>query len=385
MSKGIYMLYSELNVSDEIRRAVERMGFEELTEVQEKAIGPMMEGHDVIAKAPTGTGKTCAFGIPLLSHLDVSQTKTQALILAPTRELAQQITGDLRELAHFMPDVRIACVYGGQAIVKQIDQLKKGAHIVVATPGRLLDHMQRRTVNLSGVTRVVLDEADEMLDMGFYKDVRRILDSLKNKKQLGMFSATISREVMDIGWLYQRDAVEITVLPVEDSMPKITQYSLKTTGRNKLADLAEIIVSNKFERVMVFCNTKYTTAMLSNQLARLQFNVDCLHGDLSQAERNAIMGDFKAGKLHVLVSTDVAARGIDVDDVDAVINYDLPPANEYYTHRIGRTGRARKAGVAYILYMPDEAKRLKELIRLTRNTVIPVHFDEQRHLVEGEG
>lgn len=377
------MQYSDYPIMEELRRAVQRMGFEELTEVQEKAIPPMMEGKDIIAKAPTGTGKTCAFGIPLLADLNRQSNKTQALILAPTRELAQQITEDLCDLAYYLSGVNIACVYGGQAIQKQFDQLKKGPQIIVATPGRLMDHMQRRTVNLQGVTRVVLDEADEMLDMGFYKDVRRILDSLKNKKQLGMFSATISREVMDIGWLYQRDPVEITVQPVEESAPKIQQYSLLTTGRNKLADLAQIIVDKGYERVMVFCNTKYTTAMLANQLARLNFNVDCLHGDLSQKERNKIMNDFKEGKLRVLVSTDVAARGIDVEDVDAVVNYDVPASNEYYTHRIGRTGRAKKEGVAYILYMPDEAKRLKELVRLTRSNVTPVHFDAERKLVEG--
>ncbi|MFV0414471.1 MAG: DEAD/DEAH box helicase [Oscillospiraceae bacterium] len=378
------MLYSSFEMQEELRRAVKRMGFEEMTEIQEKAIPPMMEGKDIIAKAPTGTGKTCAFGIPLLADLNRQSTKTQALVLAPTRELAQQITEDLRDLAHFMQEVNIACVYGGEAIGKQLDQLKKGAQIIVATPGRLMDHMNRRSVNLQQVTRVVLDEADEMLDMGFYKDVRKILDSLKNKKQLGMFSATISREVMDIGWIYQRDPVEITVQPVEKSMPKIAQYSLLTTGRNKLADLAAIVVQNSYERTMVFCNTKYTTGMLANQLARLNFNVDCLHGDLSQAERNKIMADFKNGKISVLVATDVAARGIDVEDVDAVFNYDLPPSNEYYTHRIGRTGRAKREGVAYILYMPDEQKRLKEMVRLTRSTVTPVHFDADRHLVEGE-
>lgn len=376
------MLYSEMDLPSEIMRAVNRMGFTTLTEVQEKALPPMMQGKDVIAKAPTGTGKTCAFGIPMLVDLNKQASATQALVLAPTRELARQITEDLQDLAHYMPNVRIACVYGGQAIQKQFDALKKGPHIIVATPGRLLDHMQRKTVKLNAVTRVVLDEADEMLDMGFYKDVRRILDSLKNRKQLGMFSATISREVMDIGWLYQRDAVEITVQPIEDSMPMITQYSLLTTGRDKLADLAEIIVWGEYERVMVFCNTKYTTAMLANQLARLNFNVDCLHGDLSQAERNKIMGAFKGGKLRVLVSTDVAARGIDVDDVDAVVNYDLPGSNEYYTHRIGRTGRAKRKGVSFILYMPDEQKRYKEMVRLTRSHVIPVHFDENRKLVD---
>lgn len=376
------MLYSEINLPDEIKRAAEHMGFEELTEVQEKALFPMMEGKDVIAKAPTGTGKTCAFGIPLLVGLDGESNKIQGLILAPTRELAQQISEEMRELARFLPHVRIACIYGGQAIRKQFAQLKKEPQIVVATPGRLLDHMRRRTVRLQDVTRVILDEADEMLDMGFYKDVIRILDSLKNKKQLGMFSATISREVMDIGWLYQRDPVEITVQPVEASMPRITQYSLFTTGPEKLRDLADIVNQNDYERVMVFCNNKYTTSMLQGQLSSLGFDADCLHGDLNQGERNKVMGSFREGQLRILVCTDIAARGIDVDDVDAVINYDIPASNEYYTHRIGRTGRAKREGVAYILHVPGEERRLSEMIRLTRNTVVAVRFDEDRNLVK---
>ena len=246
----------------------------------------MMEGKDIIAKAPTGTGKTCAFGIPLILGLDQSRNYPQAVVMAPTRELAQQITEDLQDLAHFYPDIRVVTVYGGANIQKQIEKLKKGAQIVVATPGRLQDHMNRRTVDLSHVTTVVLDEADEMLNMGFYKDVRKILDQIKSRQRLAMFSATISREVMDIGWLYQRDAEEITVQPVEDSAPRIDQYLVLTTGRNKLADMAEIIVQKGYKRVMVFCNQKYTTAMLANQMAWLNFVVDCLHGDLSQAERN---------------------------------------------------------------------------------------------------
>ncbi len=375
------MLYSELGIPNEIRRAVERMGFVELTEIQEKAIGPMIEGKDITAKAPTGTGKTCAFGIPLLCDINRHSDKVQALVLAPTRELAQQITEDLCDLSHFLPEVHVACLYGGQAITKQMDRLKKNPQIIVATPGRLMDHMKRRSVNLNAVTRVVLDEADEMLDMGFYKDVVKILDLLKNRKQLCMFSATISREVMDIGWLYQRDPEEITVQPVKDSMPKITQYSLETTGRNKLPDLAALIVSGGYERVMVFCNTKYTTGMLANQMSRLHFDVDCLHGDLSQAERNQIMSRFREGKLRVLVSTDVAARGIDVEDVDAVFNYDVPTSNEFYTHRIGRTGRAKREGIAFIFYLPDEKKRLKELLRLTRSNAAPITIDDEGKLV----
>ena len=377
------MNYSELNVPEQIHKAVERMGFTEMTEVQEKAIPPMMEGKDIIAKAPTGTGKTCAFGIPLILGLDQSRNYPQAVVMAPTRELAQQITEDLQDLAHFYPDIRVVTVYGGANIQKQIEKLKKGAQIVVATPGRLQDHMNRRTVDLSHVTTVVLDEADEMLNMGFYKDVRKILDQIKSRQRLAMFSATISREVMDIGWLYQRDAEEITVQPVEDSAPRIDQYLVLTTGRNKLADMAEIIVQKGYKRVMVFCNQKYTTAMLANQMARLNFVVDCLHGDLSQAERNKIMGEFKAGNIAVLVATDVAARGIDVSEVDAVFNYDVPDSNEYYTHRIGRTGRAKHTGEAYVLYTKEKHKRVRDMLRYTRNTATPIAFDESRSIIPG--
>ncbi len=222
-----------------------------------------------------------------------------------------------------------------------------------------------------------------MLNMGFYKDVRKILDQIKSRQRLAMFSATISREVMDIGWLYQRDAEEITVQPVEDSAPRIDQYLVLTTGRNKLADMAEIIVQKGYKRVMVFCNQKYTTAMLANQMARLNFVVDCLHGDLSQAERNKIMGEFKAGNIAVLVATDVAARGIDVSEVDAVFNYDVPDSNEYYTHRIGRTGRAKHTGEAYVLYTKEEHKRVRDMLRYTRNTATPIAFDENRSIIPG--
>ncbi|MCL2055644.1 MAG: DEAD/DEAH box helicase [Oscillospiraceae bacterium] len=374
------MLYSEMDFPQPILRAVEKMGFVHMTEVQEKSIPPMLEGRDIIAQAPTGTGKTCAFGIPLLMRLDLGSKKTQCLILAPTRELAQQITDDLRELTQFMPGAVTACLYGGQPIRRQMDQLKKGPQIIVATPGRLLDHMKRRSVSLSDVKYAVLDEADEMLDMGFYKDVTRILDLLGDMQQLGMFSATMSRPVMDISWMYQRDPAEITVAPVDHSMPKITQYSIAATGASKPGDIADIVTKNSYGRVMVFCNTKYATAALARQLAGLDMDADCLHGDMPQRDRNSVMGRFRDGSLRILVTTDVAARGIDIDDVDAVINHDVPSSNEYYTHRIGRTGRAMKEGVSYILHMPGEERRLGEMLRLTRNTVIPLRFDENREL-----
>ena len=262
-----------------------------------------------------------------------------------------------------MPGVAVACVYGGANMEKQARRLAEGCQIVVATPGRLMDHYKHHSIDLSHVTQIVLDEADEMLNMGFYKDVRHIIELMKARKHLSMFSATISREVMDIGWLYQHNAEEITVQPKEESQPKITQYMLETSGRNKLSDLAQIIIGEGYKRVMVFCDTKFNTATLANQLARLGFSVDCLHGDLSQKERNQIMQNFRDGKLAILVATD-----------------------EHYTHRIGRTGRAKKEGVSYLFYVPEEKKRVQELLRLTRNTELctPVHFDfnHERIVVE---
>ena len=374
------MNFTELSssVRPEIIRATQAMGYTEMTEIQQKAIPLMLAGPDMIAKAPTGTGKTVAFGIPILQKAaGFPAGAPKAVVLSPTRELAQQIAQDLTNLAQFLPEIRVVCVYGGAGLEKQQKQLKAGCQIVVATPGRLMDHYRHPALDLSQVTTIVLDEADEMLNMGFYKDVRGIIDLLKSRESLSMFSATISREVLDIGWLYQHNAAEVDVQPVQESSPKIAQYKLLTTGRDKLADLAQIIISKDYKRVMVFCNTKYNTGMLANQLARLHFNVDCLHGDLSQAERNRIMQRFKAGEINVLVATDVAARGIDVSDVDAVINYDVPEENEHYTHRIGRTGRAKREGASYLFYTKDEQKRVDTLLRLTRNTddCRSVHFD----------
>ena len=369
--------FESFGLSEATMRAIRNKHYTVSTPVQAGCIPPMLAGKDVIAKAPTGTGKTCAFGIPVAEHIQPENKYPQAVIMAPTRELAQQIAEELTNLTYFMPEVQVACVYGGANMEKQAKRLAEGCQIVVATPGRLMDHYKHHNIDLSHVTQIVLDEADEMLNMGFYKDVRHIIEMMKARKALSMFSATISREVLDIGWLYQHNAAEVDVQPVQESSPKIAQYKLLTTGRDKLADLAQIIISKDYKRVMVFCNTKYNTGMLANQLARLHFNVDCLHGDLSQAERNRIMQRFKAGEINVLVATDVAARGIDVSDVDAVINYDVPEENEHYTHRIGRTGRAKREGASYLFYTKDEQKRVDTLLRLTRNTddCRSVHFD----------
>lgn len=374
--------YNELPVSPEILQAVAKMGFTHMTEIQQKAIPIMLDGQEIIAKAPTGTGKTCAFGIPIIEKIDTAKTYVQALVLCPTRELCTQIVDELRELAQFKPAIKIVAVYGGQPIVKQFAHFKTNPQIVVATPGRLIDHFKRGTLKLNKVVNVVLDEADEMLDMGFFKDVRFILDKLPKEKKMAMFSATISRPVMDIGWLYQRDAVELVVLPVQESKPMITQYSMKTQGSQKLEDVVDIIRLKGYKKAILFCNTKYGTEALRGQLVTHGLNADCLNGDMMQSARGAIMAQFKAGTIDFLVATDVAARGIDVDDVDAVFNYEMPNENEYYTHRIGRTGRAKRQGISYIFYDESDQIRLRDMLKYTGSDVVPLVFDENRQLVE---
>ena len=380
--------FTALGLGEKTLPAIKAKGFETPSPIQKLTIPVLLDEdkhNDIIAQAQTGTGKTAAFGLPVLERLTPKKGPVQGLILVPTRELALQVTEELLSFNKYSKLV-ITAIYGGASMSEQLRRLGKGVDIVVGTPGRILDHLRRGTLNLKELQYLILDEADEMLNMGFYKDVRHIIELMKARKSLSMFSATISREVMDIGWLYQNNAEEITVQPREESQPKITQYMLETSGRNKLSDLAQIIIGEGYKRVMVFCDTKFNTATLANQLARLGFSVDCLHGDLSQKERNQIMQNFRDGRLAILVATDVAARGIDVSDVDAVINYDVPGDNEHYTHRIGRTGRAKKEGVSYLFYVPEEKKRVQELLRLTRNTDLctPVHFDfnHERIVVE---
>ena len=370
------MLYSELQCSEAIHKAVERMGFAEMTEIQEKTIPVMLAGHDVIAKAPTGTGKTMAFGIPIIERIDPESEAVQAVILAPTRELAMQITDEMRDIAVCHEGVRLVCLYGGQPIGKQIDALKRRPQIVVATPGRLSDHMKRRTVKLDNVKTVVLDEADRMLDMGFIHDVTRILDKLSSRRNLGMFSATISREVMDISWMYQRDPEEITVQAKEENKPDIAQYRIDVGQNDKAHVMAQIIRAEGHERVMAFCNTKGMTERLKAFLMMEGLEADCIHGDIPQKKREAVMARFRRGELPIFVATDVAARGIDVDDVEAVINFDLPAENEYYLHRIGRTGRAHKHGVSFSLVTFQESVRMDEILKYMIAKPLPLHFED---------
>ena len=369
--------YDELKLSPEIMRALEKKGYVQATPVQGGAIPYFMEWRDVIAKAPTGTGKTFAFGIPMVEHIDPREDAVQGLVLAPTRELAIQIMAELRDLCEFKEGVRAVVLYGGQPIDKQITQLKKRPQIVVATPGRLMDHMKRRTVRLDRVQTVVLDEADRMLDMGFIHDVTRILDAIKSRKNLGMFSATISREVMDISWVYQRDPVEITVRADEQNKPDIQQYRIEVERGDKTEITARLLEAGSYERAIAFCNTKNMTDRLSGLLKMRGFSAEAIHGDIQQSVREKTLNRFRRGELRVLVATDVAARGLDIDDVDVVFNYDVPDENEYYVHRIGRTGRAKRHGVAYTLVSTiTESMRMDDIEKATKNKVHRLKYEK---------
>ena len=378
--------YDQLGLSPEIMRALDKKGYVQATPVQGGAIPYFMKWEDVIAKAPTGTGKTFAFGIPMVEHIDPESNAVQGLVLAPTRELAIQIMEELRDLCEFKEGVRAVVLYGGQPIDRQINQLKKRPQIVVATPGRLMDHMKRRTVRLDQVQTVVLDEADRMLDMGFIHDVTRILDQIKHRRNMGMFSATISREVMDISWVYQRDPVEIIVRPDEQNKPDIQQYRIEVDRNEKAEITARILDAAGYERAIAFCNTKNMTDRLTGLLRMRGITCEAIHGDIQQSVREKTLGKFRRGELRVLVATDVAARGLDIDDVDVVFNYDVPDENEYYVHRIGRTGRAKRHGVAYTLVSTiTEAMRMDDIQKITKNQVHRLKYEKGTLLDLEEG
>ena len=373
--------FDSLGLSPEIMRAIQERNLEMTTPVQAGCIPPMMDWQDVIAKAPTGTGKTFAYGIPIIEHIDPKEDCVQAVILAPTRELAIQITDELRVVSAYRPGVRSVCLYGGQPIGRQIETLKKRPQIVIATPGRLSDHMKRRTVRVDSVRTVVLDEADRMLDMGFVHDVTRLLDRMSKRKNLGLFSATISREVMDIAWIYQRDAAEITVREDEQNKPDIKQFRMDVSQNEKADAIAKILEATGFDRCMAFCNTKGSTERITKFLQMRGIDAQCIHGDIPQRRREYVMDLFRQGRLRVFVSTDVAARGIDVDDVDIVFNCDVPDENQDYVHRIGRTGRARRQGVAVSLIADYPSKmRIDDIAQKTRHQIVPVRFDSDGNL-----
>ena len=365
--------FETLSLSAPMLEVLYKSGLRLSTPVQAGCIPPMMEWRDVIAKAPTGTGKTLAYGVPIVEHTDPADPHVQAVILAPTRELALQIQGEFETLSVCRPGVRSVCLYGGAPIGKQLESLRKQPQIVVATPGRLSDHIKRRSVRIETALTVILDEADRMLDMGFVHDVTRILDRMKRRKNLGLFSATISREVLDIAWVYQRDAVEVTVQEDEENKPDIRQFRMETA--DKASAIADILKETGFDRCMVFCNTKSSAERIAYFLRMRGVDAECIHGDIPQKRREQILTRFRRGELPVFVSTDVAARGIDVDDVDIVFNADIPEESHDYIHRIGRTGRAKRQGIALSL-IGDYPSRLRmdDIARKTGNQVVPVCF-----------
>lgn len=368
--------FEEMDLSKEVLRAIKDMGFTTPSTVQAKTIPLMMSGADVNAIAPTGTGKTCAFGIPMLEYVQLNEPEVQEVVLAPTRELALQIGDELTKLAKYIKGCRIAVLYGGQPIPKQFAALKRKPQILVATPGRLLDHMNRGNVHLNAVHTMVLDEADEMLNMGFVKDVTRIIEATPDERQMVLFSATTNQDVLTIAWKYQHDPIEVTVEATKQDRPQIAQYVISTEQNKKIDHLLYLLDADVYQRVMIFCNTKFMTDRLTERLKKEGYQAECIHGDVKQSQRNVVMNDFRRGKFPILIATDVAARGIDVDDVEAVINFDLPAENEYYLHRIGRTGRAHKHGVSFSLVTFQESVRMDEILKYMIAKPLPLHFED---------
>ena len=368
--------FESMDLSKEILMAIKDMGFTTPSTVQARTIPLMMQGIDINAIAPTGTGKTCAFGIPMLEYVQLNDPHIQEVVLAPTRELALQIGDELTKLAKYIKGCRIAVLYGGQPIPKQLAALKRNPQIIVATPGRLLDHMNRGNIKLNAVHTMVLDEADGMLNMGFVKDVTKIIEATPKERNLVLFSATMHQEVLTIAWKYQNDPVEITVEATKEDRPQIAQYVIATEQPKKIDNLLYLLDADVYQRIMIFCNTKFMTDRLTSKLKKEGYSAECLHGDIPQSKRNVVMSDFRKGKFAILVATDVAARGIDVDDVEAVINFDLPEENEYYLHRIGRTGRAHKHGVSFSLVTFRESVRMDEILKYMIAKPLPLHFEE---------
>ena len=361
------MLFSELGLSEEILKAVEKIGYEEATEIQAKTIPLLLEGRDVIGRSQTGTGKTAAFGIPAVSSVQKNDGNTvRILVLCPTRELAMQACDELNKFSDFMPWVRTCAVYGGADIERQISQLRRGANIVVGTPGRIMDHINRHTLKLDGIRTVILDEADEMLNMGFREDIETILGFVPEERQTVLFSATMPEPIMAITQKFQRDPVVVGVEQKSRTVDSVEQFYFDVPMGRKTDALQILLLAYEPKLSIIFCNTKKMVDELSEQLVSKGFRAAGLHGDMKQASRTQTLNAFKSGRLNILIATDVAARGIDVDDVDAVFNYDIPQDCEYYIHRIGRTGRAGKSGIAYTI--ASGRRQVNDLMDIARYT-----------------
>lgn len=364
------MKFEELNIDERILRAIEDMGFEETSPIQTQAIPAVCEGIDVVGQAQTGTGTTAAYTIPMLMKIDPQIKKPQAIVLCPTRELAVQVAEEIRKLAKYMSDIKVLPVYGGQEIVRQIKSLKTGVQIIVGTPGRVMDHMRRKTVKFDNINMVILDEADEMLDMGFREDMETILTETPQDRQTVMFSATMPKAIMDIARNFQKDARVIKVVRKELTVSNIEQFYYEVRPKNKTEVLCRLIDIYNPRLSVVFCNTKRQVDELISELKGRGYFADGIHGDMKQQQRDRVMDDFRSGNVDILIATDVAARGIDVDDVDMVFNYDIPQDEEYYVHRIGRTGRAGRSGMALSFISGKEVYKLKDIERYCKTKIL---------------
>jgi ATP-dependent RNA helicase DeaD len=369
--KMIKLKFTELELSPDVLKGIQDMGFEEATPIQSETIPLMRKGMDLIGQAQTGTGKTAAFGIPLLEMVDASVKKVQALVMCPTRELAVQVAEEIRQLGKHVKGINVLAVYGGQPIDRQIRGIKSGAQIITGTPGRLIDHIERRTLNLDTAKIVVLDEADEMLNMGFVEDIELILKQAPPDRQTVLFSATMPKPILDITKKYQKTPKYIKVTHEVLTAPLIEQSYFEVKHGMKVEALSRLLDGNDLKTVLIFCNTKKMVDELTDQLRSRGYLAECLHGDKTQQQRDRVMEKFRAGKIDLLVATDVAARGIDVENIDAVFNYDLPSDEEYYVHRIGRTGRAGKTGKAYTFVYGGEMYKLKEIQRYAKIKIKP--------------
>ena len=363
------MRYEDADIDERILRAVTELGFEQMTPIQEQAIPIFMSGQDIIGQAQTGTGKTAAFGIPILQKIDPEDRSLQAVILCPTRELAMQAADQLRKFSKYMHGIKVLPIYGGQDIVKQIKNLKGGVQIVVGTPGRVMDHMRRHTLRMETVHTVVLDEADEMLNMGFREDIETILKEMPENRQTGLFSATMPKPILDITKTYQKDAAFIKMTPKEVTIPLIKQAYYQVRRQDKEEVLCRLIDYYDPKRALIFCNTKRMVDELTEHLKARGYEVEGLHGDLSQHQRDTVMNLFRSGRANILIATDVAARGIDVSDVEAVYNFDVPEDIEYYVHRIGRTGRAGKTGRSFTLVVGREIYKVRDIERICHTKI----------------
>ncbi|OGS20845.1 MAG: ATP-dependent RNA helicase [Elusimicrobia bacterium RIFOXYA2_FULL_39_19] len=358
--------FSELKLSQELSKAITDMGFEEATPIQSQAIPVLLEGKDICGQAQTGTGKTLAFGIPILERINVKSKDLQAVILCPTRELAIQVAEEFKKLSKYKRGLHVVPVYGGQPIDRQIHALNYGAQIIIGTPGRVIDHLQRKTLKVQSVNMVVLDEADEMLDMGFIEDIELILKGMPKEKQTMFFSATMPKQFLTLTAKYQKKPQMIKVVHEILTVPNTEQNYCEVNEASKLEALSRILDFYNIKLALVFCNTKNKVDELVDHLQARGYLAEKLHGDMKQVQRDRIMSKFRRGSIEILVATDVAARGIDVDDIEAVFNYDVPQNEEYYVHRIGRTGRAGKPGKAFTFVSGSEYGKLKDIQRYSK-------------------